>query len=172
MFVSSRLFAHETNDGARNGQLGREQWEKRLELELGLLKLGGGIRVGDDPAPGEEMRLAVPDERGAQPDAKLAVLGSVHPADRARVPAAIDPLELPDQLEGGSLRLAADRGRRVQDAGELDRAARFGKLRANRRREMLQVAYLDHKGLVLGVNPDGVRTEAALDAAHDDPVLV
>jgi hypothetical protein len=37
---------------------------------------------------------------------------------------------------------------------------------------VLEVADLDDERLALGVDPDGVRAESALDASHDDPVLV
>src|SRR4051794_17066278 len=118
------------------------------------------------------MRLAVAEQRRAQPYAELAVFRGVHPSHRARVPAAIYPLELLDQFQGPSPRLAADSRSRVQEAGELDRAVGFGELGVDRRRQMLEVADLDDERLALGVDPDRVRAEGPLDAPHDDPMLI
>ena len=91
------------------------------------------ISVSASSAPGRSRRRsrsprrggrAVAEQRRAQGDAELAVLGRVHPADGARVPAAVQLLELVDQRDAGLARLAADGGRRVQQPGQLDRRAR------------------------------------------------
>src|SRR5262245_8992161 len=112
-------------EGAVKAWLRGEQRQQHFELELGLLQLGGRVGVGDDPAAGEEMSLAVAYQRRAQADADLAVLRGVHPADRARVPAAIDALELVDQLQRTIARLAADRRRRMQVPRQFDGAVRL-----------------------------------------------
>ena len=106
------------------GALSREDRQQRAELDLGLGQLGRRIGVAHDADARVQPRLATAQERAAQRDAELAVLVGVRPADRPGVPAAVEPLERGDPRRGGRVRLAADRGRRVQQPGELDRAAR------------------------------------------------
>ena len=130
-----------------------EVWRKRgaasptatgssaAELDLGLRQLGRGIGVAHDADAGVEPRLGAAQQRAAQRDAELAVLVRVGPADRPGVPAAVEPLERRDQRRRGRVRLAADRRRRVQQPGELERAARLRQLRTDRRREMLDVRH-------------------------------
>ena len=123
------------------------------------------------PQPANRRAVRSRSRRAAQRDAELAVLGRVHPADGARVPAAVHALELGDRLDRAVARLAPDRGGRVQQARQLDRRARLGELGVDRRREMLDVRDLDDARLVGGLDPDGVRAQRALDPPRDDPVL-
>ena len=137
--------------GARRSAEDRQQ---RRELDLGLGQLRRRIGVGNDPDAGVAAREPTFDERAAQRDAELAVLVGVGPADRrprtsrdrcprARGSAAARPS-----------RLAADGGRRVQQARELDRADRLGELRAHRRREVLDVRDPDDLRLARSRHPD------------------
>ena len=82
---------------ARKARSPRQQRQQRLQLDLGLVELGRRVRAGDDADAGVEMGLAVAEQGAAQADAELAVLGGVHPADRAGVPAAVHLLELGDR---------------------------------------------------------------------------
>jgi hypothetical protein len=98
-------------------------------------------------------------------------LASVHPTGPG-VPAAVHALERRDERARGGERLAADRGRRVQHPGELDRGDVLGQLRADRRGQVLDVRDGDEHGLGRGGDEDGVRGQRALDAPRDDRVLL
>ena len=132
----------------------RQDGQQRAELDLGLGQLGRRVGVAHDADARVEPRLAPAQQRAAQRDAELAVLVGVGPADRAGVPAAVDALERRDLRRGDGVRLAADGGRRVQQPGELDRAARVRELGADRRREVLDVGDLDDRRLVRRGDPD------------------
>ena len=74
------------------------------------------------PAPATQPGPGAVELGAAQRDGPLAVAAGVDPADRARVAAAVEALERADGVERGGARRAADRGRRVQQPGELERA--------------------------------------------------
>ena len=74
-------------------------------------RLGGRVGVGHDPAARLEVGLAVAHERRADVDAGVEVAGVGQVADRAAVGAALDRLQLVDDLHG------ADLGRARQRAG-------------------------------------------------------
>ena len=80
-----------------------------------LISVSASSAAGSEPAtmPGArvEVRGAVAEQRRAQGDAELAVLGGVHPAHRARVPAAVDALELGDHRLARARRGARSRPR-------------------------------------------------------------
>src|SRR5687767_14880123 len=103
-------------------QLEREDGQERPELDLGLRQLGGGVGVADNADARVAAGLAAAEKSAAEADAELAVLARVGPADRARVPAAVEALEHRDDLDAGGVRLGAHGGGRVQVAGELERA--------------------------------------------------
>ena len=148
-----------------------QQRQQRLQLDLGLGQLGGRVGAGDDADAGEEVGLAVAQQGAAQGDAELAVLGRVHPADRAGVPAAVHALELGDRRGGRGPGLAADGRGRVQHPGQLDRRARLGQLGDHRRRQVLDVRHLDDLRLGRRLDPDRVRAQGADDPLGDDPLL-
>ena len=120
-------------------RLEREHRQQRLELDLGLGQLGGRVAVAHDADARVAARDRAVEQRAAQRDAELAVLGRVRPAHGARVPAAVEPLERRDERCGGRVRLAADGRRRVQQPGQLDGADRAGELCADRRGQVLDV---------------------------------
>src|SRR5215203_4688018 len=107
----------------------------------------------------------------ALPISELAVLGRVHPADRAGVPAAVETLEIRDRPECPRARLPPDRGRWMQVASQLDRRAGLGELRVDRRSQVLDVGHLDELGLRCRLDPDRVGPHGALDPADHDLVL-
>jgi hypothetical protein len=114
----------------------------------------------------------VAEQRRAQGDAELAVLDGVHPAHRPRIPAAVEPFELGDELLVlRSAWLRADGRRRVKEFGQLEHRPRIGELGVDGRREVLDVgdAY-DHR-LRRALDPDRDRRQAALDPLRDDGVL-
>ena len=116
------------------------------------------------------MRSRSSAERSA--DAELTVVDRVHPADRARVPAAIEPLELGDHpLALRPARLGPDGRGRMQQLGQLEDRVRLGELGVDRRREVLDVGDLDDDRLGRDLDPDRERGEAAFDPADDDRVL-
>ena len=124
------------------------------------------------PTPGVQPGLAPAQQRTAQRDTELAVLVGVRPADRARVPAAIEALERGDHRHHGGVGLPAHGGRRVQPAGQLDDGIRLRELRADRRREVLDIGHPHDRGLVRRRHPDTQRAQRARDAAADDRLLL
>ena len=72
-----------------------------------LLELVGGLGVGDRAAAGLDVRAAVLDHDRADVDAGVEVAGVAEVADRAAVAAALDRLELVDDLHRADLRRAA-----------------------------------------------------------------
>ncbi len=107
----------------------------------------------------------------AQGDAEFAVLGGVHPADRAGVPAAVHLLQLGDRRGGGGPGLTSDRWSRVQQAGQRDRRARLGQLGEDRRRQMLDVCDLDDLRFRRRLDPHRMRAQGADDPRGDDALL-
>src|SRR3954454_1666388 len=85
-----------------------QERQQRLELDLGLLQLGGRRRVANHPAAGVEVRHRSADQRAAERDAELAILGKVGPADPAGVPATVEALEGRNEGLGQVARLPAD----------------------------------------------------------------
>ena len=83
-----------------------QQRQQRLQLDLRLGQLGRGLGVAHDAVAGVAARDVAAQQRAAQRHAELAVAVGVGPADGARVPAAVEPLERRDQrqrdLLGGS----------------------------------------------------------------------
>src|SRR5262249_5578275 len=102
----------------------RKHRQQRLELDLGLGQLRRRVGVAPDADAGVAARDAAAQQRAAQADDELAVLVEVGPSERAGVPAAIEALERRDERQRLGQRLATDRRRRVQQAGQLDRALR------------------------------------------------
>ena len=98
------------------GQPDRVHHGARLGLRLALLVAGVG--VGDDPAAGLQVGRAVAHERRADVDAGVEVAGVGQVADRPAVGAALDRLELVDDLH------RADLGRARERAGGQRRAHR------------------------------------------------
>ena len=142
------------------------------QLDLGLGELGRRIGVGDDAGAGVEVGGAIAQQRRAQRDAELAVVDGVHPADRARVPAAVEHLEVGDQpLPLRAARLRSDGRGRVQEPGQLEDGARLGQLGVDRGRQVLDVRDLDDDGLGRALDPDRDRGEPAFDPPGDDRVL-
>ena len=80
-----------------------------LALATRLLVLVGGLRVGDGAAAGLHVGDAVLDHDRADVDAGVEVAGVGQPADRAAVAAALDRLELVDDLHRADLRRARER---------------------------------------------------------------
>ena len=76
------------------------------------------------PAPATQAGAGAVELGAAQRDRPLAVAAGVDPADRAGVAAAVEAFERADGVERGGAGRAADRGRRVQQPGELERARR------------------------------------------------
>ena len=70
--------------GWLRARLSGEQREQRLELDLGLRELRGGLGVGDDADSRVAVGESIAQQRAAQGDAELAVAGTVGPADRRR----------------------------------------------------------------------------------------
>ena len=74
-----------------------------------LLVLVVGLGVGDGAAAGLDVRDAVLDHDRADVDAGVEVAGVAEVADRAAVAAALDRLELVDDLHRADLRRAGER---------------------------------------------------------------
>ena len=87
-----------------------------------LLVLVVGLGVGDGAAAGLHVRDAVLDDDGADADAGVEVARVGEVADRAAVGAALDRLELVDDLHRADLRGARQRARRQHGAQRVDRA--------------------------------------------------
>src|SRR3954467_13048078 len=102
--------------GLLEGELDGPEHGPRLGLGLG--QLVRGLRVGDGAAAGLDGRGAVLDYDRADVDARVEVARVAQPADRAAVAAALDGLELVDDLHG------ADLGRAGQRAGGQHRTQR------------------------------------------------
>ena len=155
------------------GRLPREEREQGAELDLGLGQFGGRVRVRDDTGTRKEVGAPVAEQRRAQRHAELAVLGGVHPADGAGIPAAIESLELGDHRLGlGGGRLGPYGGSGMQEACQLEHRTGLGQLSADRRGEVLDVRDLDHDGLGSHFDPDRERIQPALDPPRHDRVLL
>ena len=76
-----------------------------------------GSEPATTPTRSEEVGLAVAQQGAAQGDAVFAVLGRVHPADRAGVPAAVHPLEVGDRGLGGRPEAPSNHQHQVPQAG-------------------------------------------------------
>ena len=99
---------------ARSAAIETERPTHRSELRIRLGHLGGGIRIGHDPGPGEQPDpVAVLELPAAQGDAELAIAAPVHPPDGTGVATAIEGFELIDMRHRARLRVPADGGRRV-----------------------------------------------------------
>ena len=125
------------------------------------------------PVAGEQVGRAVAQQRAAQGDAELAVLGGVHPADRARVPAAVQALELGDRLE----RPLATARRRPPASGAAARPARppSAARRAGRGSGVARCwmfATLTSPGSGAGLDPDRMRARAARSIRCDDDLVL
>ena len=110
--------------GLLEGELDGAQDGPRLGLGLGQLVGGPGVR--DGPAPGLDVGHAVLDHDGADVDAGVEVARVAQPPDRAAVPAALDGLELVDDLHRADLGRARERARRqhrAQRVGRVDARA-------------------------------------------------
>ena len=157
---------------SRAGQA-HDSGQQRLELDLGLRQLVGGHRVAHDSVARVQVGDPAAQQRGADRHEELAVLGEVGPADRARVPAAVEALEGGDQRLGGVPWLAAHRGRRMQQAR---RAPPPAPARASWAR--IGVARcctfwtFTSCGLVGRGGPEAHRVERALDAPRHDRLLL
>ena len=99
-----------------------ERGDDRLQLDPRLLPLEVRVGVGDDPAAGEQRRPGPVDDPAPERDAQLAVAVRAEPADRARVPAAVEALVLVDERQRDVARVAADRRRRVEALPEREQA--------------------------------------------------
>ena len=82
---------------ARRASLPGQQRQQRLELDLGLGELAGGVGVAHDAVAGVAAGDVAAQQRAAQRDTEFAVAGAVRPADRPRVPAAVQALQRGDQ---------------------------------------------------------------------------
>ena len=145
---------------------------RRRQLDLRLPQLGDGNGVAHDAVAGVAAGDVAAQKGAAQRNAELAVAGRVSPADGAGVPAAVETLQRRDQPERWSGRLAAHGRRRVHEACQFDRLHGRGELRSDRGREVLDVGDPHERRLGRGGDPDRVAVEGALDAAHDDRVLL
>ena len=87
-----------------------------------LAVLVRGHRVGDRAAAGLHVRDAVLDDDGADVDRGVELAGVAEVADRAAVAAALDRLELVDDLHRAHLRRARERARRQRRAQRVHRA--------------------------------------------------
>ena len=93
-----------------------------------------GLRVAHDAAAHEQAAPASPvDDARPDGDHELAVAASVEPADRARVPAAVEMLLLLEQLQGRGTRPATDRRGRMQPVDEVEDAQVVAQLARRRR---------------------------------------
>ena len=81
-----------------------------------------GMRVGDGAAARLQVRDAVLDDDGADVDRGVELAGVGEVADRAAVAAALDRLELVDDLHRADLRRARERARRERRAQRVHRA--------------------------------------------------
>ena len=79
------------------------------QLDPRLLPLPVGFRVGDDPAAREQPRPRPVDDPAPDGDHSSPSPSRAQPADRARVPAAVEALVLVEELERDVARAAADR---------------------------------------------------------------
>ena len=104
--------------------------QHRLRLGDRLAVLVGGHGVGDGPAPGLQVRDAVLDDDGADVDRGVELAGVAQVADRAAVAAALDRLELVDDLHRAHLRRARER-----PAGNVARSASIAPTPARNRPE-------------------------------------
>src|SRR5439155_17139891 len=93
----SLAMAPAVTDGLRGASAERLQQRPELQLRLGQLPFGLGLR--DDAATRVERRAARVDQRRAKSHGELAVAVEVGPADGAAVPAAVDPLEAADRIQ-------------------------------------------------------------------------
>ena len=111
-FTATALLLGEGIDRAQHG----------ARLRTRLLELVRGLGVGDRAAAGLDVGDAVLDHDGADVDAGVEVAGVGQPADRAAVAAALDGLELVDDLHRAHLRRARQRARREDRAQRVHRA--------------------------------------------------
>ena len=124
------------------------------------------------PPPGEQMGRAVAQQRRAQGDAELAVLGGVHPADRARVPAAVHAPRA--RRSAPSARRRARRRRPASGAAVPASSmaeSGLGELGVDRRREVLDVGHLDDPGSSAASTQTERGPSVRAIRADDDPVL-
>src|SRR5881628_1027334 len=91
-------------------QLGRA--DQRARLRLGFSPFHLGHRVGDDASRGLHVQGLVLHDAGADRDRDVHVAGEAQVAAGAAVDAALDWLELVDDLHRADLRRAGQRARR------------------------------------------------------------
>ena len=131
-----------------------------------------GSESRDDPAAGVAAREPAAQQRAAKRDAELAVAGGVGPTDRARVPAAVEPLERRDQPSAtspGSPPTAGVGCSTPASSTALSGVASWARIGDA---EVLDVRDAHERRLGRGRDPDGVRAQRAGDPAGDDLVLL